>query len=142
MKSSIASGVFFSLQILCRSHILLSLSELPRYANPSGTGSKTPKGNGVKTSGSGPYPAQSFIDPTLPSHTIFAPKTPHAGNLSLPFIAWWNGGCTLSAASYENFLVEIASHGYVIAADGTPIGSQIPAVGSQSKVQGMRDSVD
>lgn len=119
----------------------IPLSELGKYAGGGvGTGTEAPKGPGQKTSGSGPYPAVMLTDSTLPGHTIFAPKTPPAGNLSLPFIAWGNGACTLNAAQYENFLVEIASYGYVIAADGTPTGS----VGTQqqSKVQDMRDSLD
>lgn len=44
----------------------------------------------------------------------------------------------LNAGEYERLLVEIASYGYVIAADGNPSGSS----GSQSKVQDMRDSID
>jgi hypothetical protein len=78
-------------------------------------------------------------DSTLPKHTIFAPKTPPAGNLSLPFIAWGNGGCSQAAGEYERMLVEIASYGYVIAADGTPTGA---GTSGQSKVQDMRDSLD
>jgi dienelactone hydrolase len=46
----------------------------------------------------------------------------------------------LNAGQYENFLVEIASYGYVIAADGSPTGSGSP--NQQSKVQDMRDSLD
>jgi dienelactone hydrolase len=38
-------------------------------------------------------------------------------------------------------LVEIASWGYLVAADGTPTGSGF-AQGQQSKVQDMRDSLD
>jgi hypothetical protein len=117
------------------------LSELPKYTGglPAG-GSEAPKGAGKKTTGSGPYPARMTTDPTLPGHTIFAPKEAPAGNLTLPFIAWGNGACTLGAGQYENFLVEIASYGYVIAADGTPSGSTNPQ--QQSKVQDMRDSLD
>ncbi|OAG09242.1 uncharacterized protein CC84DRAFT_1084927 [Paraphaeosphaeria sporulosa] len=119
----------------------IPLNELPAYIPPgSGTGSETPTGNGQKTSGSGPYPAAMVTDSSLPGHTIFAPKTPPAGNLSMPFIAWGNGACTLNAGQYQNFLVEIASHGYVIAADGTPNGSG--GTSTQSKVQDMRDSLD
>ena len=119
----------------------ISLSELPKYTGAGGTGPESPKGNGAKTSGSGPYPAQMLTDSTLPRHTIFAPKTPPTGNLSLPLIAWGNGGCGLNAGIYERLLVEIARYGYVIAADGTPDGSGFQT-GQQSKVQDMRDSLD
>jgi hypothetical protein len=119
----------------------IPLSELPKYAGAGGTGAESPKSPGARTSGSGPYPAQMLTDSTLPGHTIFAPKTVPAGNLSMPFIAWGNGGCGLNAGEYQNLLVEIASYGYLIAADGTPTGSGF-ANGQQSKVQDMRDSLD
>lgn len=45
----------------------------------------------------------------------------------------------LDAGDYQRLLIEIASYGYVIAADGSPTGS---ASGAQSKVQDMRDSLD
>ncbi|KAF2823545.1 hypothetical protein CC86DRAFT_457884 [Ophiobolus disseminans] len=118
----------------------IPLSELGKYAGAGGTGAEAPKGNGAKTSGSGPYPAIMLTDPTLPGHTIFAPKTPPADNLNLPFIAWGNGACTLYAGNYERLLVEIASYGYVIAADGNP--TEGGSTSQQSKVQDMRDSLD
>jgi len=118
----------------------IPLSELGKYAGSGGNGAETPKGPGTKTSGSGPYPAQMTTDSSLAGHTIFAPKTPPAGNVSLPFIAWGNGACTLNAGQYQNFLVEIASYGYVIAADGTPNGPT--STTQQSKVQDMRQSID
>lgn len=74
-------------------------------------------------------------DPSLPNHTIYAPVA--APNVSMPFIAWGNGACQTDGAGYKNFLVEIASHGYVIAADGPPGG-----LGGQSQVSDMRESVD
>lgn len=76
-------------------------------------------------------------DPSLPNHTIYAPiSTP---NVTMPFIAWGNGACQTDGAQYRNFLVEIASHGYVIAADGPPGGR---GSGVQSMVTDMRESVD
>lgn len=117
----------------------IPLSELPKYAGAGGTGPEAPTGSGAKTFGSGPYPAIMTTDSSLPGHTIFAPKALPAGNLGLPFIAWGNGGCGLNAGVYERFLVEIASYGYVIAADGTPTGN---SGSQQSKVQDMRDSLD
>jgi hypothetical protein len=117
----------------------IPLSDLPKYAGAGGSGPESPKGSGPITSGSGPYPAIMSTDSTLPSHTIFAPKTPPIGNLSVPFIAWGNGGCGLNAGEYQRMLVEIASYGYVIAADGTPTGA---GTSGQSKVQDMRDSLN
>jgi hypothetical protein len=42
--------------------------------------------------GSGPYKAHYFTDPSLPNHTIYAPKVPVTGR-KMPLIAWANGGC-------------------------------------------------
>lgn len=117
----------------------IPLSELGKYAGAGGSGAESPKSDGPKTSGSGPYPAVMSTDSTLPKHTIFAPKVPPTGNVTLPFIAWGNGGCSQTAGEYERLLVEIASWGYVIAADGTPTGA---GTSGQSKVQDMRDSLD
>ena len=112
-------------------------SELPKYSATAGVGgSETPKA-GQTTSGSGPYPAYMFTDPTLPNHTLYAPKG--APKVSMPFIAWGNGDCQTVGSEYRNFLLELASYGYLIAADGPPTGL---TRGTQSKIQDMRDSVD
>jgi hypothetical protein len=103
-----------------------------------GTGSESPTGTGAVTSGSGPYPAAMLSDSSLPNHTIYAPKTPPKNNLSMPFITWGNGACATDGSQYRNLLTEIASHGYVIAADGPTTN---PPAG-QSKVQDSRDSID
>jgi hypothetical protein len=126
---TIAGGIF-----------CIPLSDLSKYdANtpPSVTGTESPKAPGTVTSGSGPYPAVMLTDAGLPKHTIYAPKTPPV-NVSLPFISWANGACMTDGSQYRNFLTEIASYGYVIAADGPPTGS----TGGQSKVQDSRDSID
>jgi hypothetical protein len=84
--------------------------------------------------GSGPYPAISKVDPKLPGHTIFAPATPPPADVSMPFLTWGNGACMTSNSGYDGFLKEIASHGYVIAADG-------PMSGGQTHVKDMRASI-
>lgn len=127
---TIAGGIF-----------CISLTDLATYLqkagnNPAGTGSESPNGAGMATSGSGPYPAQQISDPDLPGHSVFAPK--EKPNITMPFIAWANGACTQSSAPYKNFLIEIASHGYVIAADGPLQGGG----SGQSKVSDMRASID
>ncbi|KAI1343447.1 hypothetical protein F5Y15DRAFT_427834 [Xylariaceae sp. FL0016] len=129
---TIAGGIF-----------CISLPDLATYLqrtgnNPAATGSESPTGAGAATSGSGPYPAHATTDAGLPNHTIYAPKTPPPANLSLPFISWGNGGCATSSASYRNFLTEIASHGYVIAADGPMTGAGT----GQSRVSDSRASID
>ncbi|KAH6667933.1 hypothetical protein B0J14DRAFT_567283 [Halenospora varia] len=127
---TIAGGIF-----------CIPLSDLPKYtANTPGdaTDSESPKGTGAVTSGSGPYPAAMLSDSSLPNHTIYAPKTPPSGNVSMPFISWANGACMTDGSQYRNLLTEIASHGYIIAANGPPTSSK----GGQSKVQDSRDTID
>jgi dienelactone hydrolase len=123
-----------------------------------GTGSESPKenlqANKQKTPGSGPYPAKWTTDPSLPHHTIYAPISPPKG-VKLPVIAWGNGACGTDGTGFLNLLTEIASHGYLIIADGGPGGAKsggeadggglfgkLGGGGMQSKVSDMRASID
>ncbi|KAF2787519.1 hypothetical protein K505DRAFT_367284 [Melanomma pulvis-pyrius CBS 109.77] len=98
------------------------LSELPKYTGelPVG-GIEAPKGAHKKTAGSSPYPVRMATGIIIPSYIYLHLGAP-TGNLKLPFIAWGNDACTLGSGQYENFIVELASYGYIIAADGTPSG--------------------
>lgn len=62
-----------------------------------GTGSEFPAnarpGAPIITGGTGLYPAQFVTDPTLPKHTIYAPKAPP--DVAMPVIAWGNSIFTL-----------------------------------------------
>jgi len=127
---TIAGGIF-----------CIPIGDVAKYSanTPAGgTGAESPKGTGAVTSGSGPYPAGMTTDSGLAKHTIYAPKIPPT-NVSLPFISWGNGACMTDGSQYRNLLTEIASYGYVIAADGPSTGS---SSGAQSKVQDSRDSID
>ena len=70
--------------------------------------------------GTGPYPAIVEGDPTLPTHTIYRPQTLDAFGTGarLPIVAWGNGGCANSSFPFRNFLLEIASHGFLVVAIG------------------------
>jgi dienelactone hydrolase len=57
----------------------------------------------------------------------------------MPLIAWGNGGCATDPSSHRNTLIELASHGYVIAADGIAGGN---TGASQSMVKDMKASLD
>ncbi len=87
-----------------------------------------PPGSGPQATpaGSGPYPAVIEGDPGVPGHTIYRPENMSAFSPknSLPVVAWGNGGCANSNASYAPFLAEIASHGFLVVAIGpfTPGG--------------------
>ena len=76
----------------------------------------------VEDGGTGPYKAIMVGDSSLPTHTIFRPKDLSAfgGRVKLPILAWGNGGCATSPAAHQNYLSEIASHGFLIVAIGTP----------------------
>lgn len=99
-----------------------------------GSGSEDPKQAGSSSEqGSGKYPAVMKVDPALPGHTIYVPAIPP--DVEMPFLTWGNGGCGTNphgaangqgalGTGYDNFLKEIASHGYVIAANGPMSGSQ------------------
>ncbi|MBN2337726.1 MAG: alpha/beta hydrolase [Acidobacteria bacterium] len=70
--------------------------------------------------GSGPYPAIIEGDPGLPGHTIYRPADlgPFGPQNPLPVMAWGNGGCANSSQMHAPFLVEVASHGYLVVAIG------------------------
>jgi hypothetical protein len=38
----------------------------------------------------------------------------------LPIVAWANGGCTKDGTFFGGFLMELASHGFLVIADGLP----------------------
>jgi hypothetical protein len=66
----------------------------------------------------GPYDVVVEHDPGLAMHTIYRPA-----QLTLnthPVLVWGNGGCARNGLMFPDFLSEIASHGFVIIADGPP----------------------
>lgn len=67
--------------------------------------------------GSGHYPALMEQAASLPDHTIYAPATVAAGQ-KLPVLLWGNGGCIDYGNRYRPLLTEIASHGYLVIANG------------------------
>jgi dienelactone hydrolase len=71
--------------------------------------------------GTGPFPAILEQDPSLPTHTVYRPQDLSKVKGKLPIIAWGNGGCANNGLSHRNFLMEIASHGYLAIAIGPPI---------------------
>jgi hypothetical protein len=74
----------------------------------------------IEDGGTGPYKAIMAGDSSLPTHTIFRPKDLSAfgGRVKLPILAWGNGGCANTPAPHQNYLSEIASHGFLIVAIG------------------------
>ncbi|WP_440105047.1 cellulose binding domain-containing protein [Streptosporangium sp. H16] len=70
---------------------------------------------------SGPYPAGYETSTGLPNHTIYRPES--LPSEKLPVFVWGNGGCSANGTSQLNFLREIASHGFLAIASGSPNGS-------------------
>ena len=77
--------------------------------------------------GTGPFPAILEQDPSLATHTVYRPQDLSKVKGKMPIIAWGNGGCANNGLSHRNFLMEIASHGYLAIAIGPPIA--LPAQG-------------
>jgi hypothetical protein len=71
------------------------------------------------TPGSGPYPALKEEDRSLPEHTVYRPRDlAKLGKTRLPIVVWGNGGCAGDGAGQRLHLAEIASHGYLVVANG------------------------
>lgn len=73
--------------------------------------------------GTGPYPATKLEEATLPGHTVYRPANlDQLGATRMPIVVWGNGGCAGDGAAQRLHLLEIASHGYLVIANG-PIRS-------------------
>jgi hypothetical protein len=77
----------------------------------------------VEDGGTGDYKAILVSDSSLPTHTIYRPKDLSAfGDTNkLPILVWGNGACANSSRGFQNFLSEIASHGYLVVAIGPTV---------------------
>lgn len=85
----------------------LALMALPAAARPIGA-----------PGGSGPYPAIAEALDDAPGHTLYRPA--RLPGKRLPLVLWGNGGCRDNGLAASHFLREIASHGYVVIANGRP----------------------
>lgn len=66
----------------------------------------------------GPYSVVVEHDPGLATHTIYRPT-----QLTMdkhPVLVWGEGGCANNGLMFPEYLSEIASHGFVVIADGPP----------------------
>lgn len=70
-----------------------------------------------KPLGSGRFKAVMSTYPSLRAHVLYYPKNlKRAGKL--PIVAFGNGACINAGNRFRYFLTEIASHGYLVAANG------------------------
>ena len=77
------------------------------------------------TETTGPYKAVMEMDPSLPQHTVYRPADLAKVKGKLPVVAFANGACANAGNAFENYLAEVASHGFVVAANG-PIDPAAP----------------
>ncbi|KAF2663891.1 hypothetical protein BT63DRAFT_484043 [Microthyrium microscopicum] len=73
----------------------------------------------VETPGTGPHQAHIYTVPGLPDHTLYGPMD-HVTQKT-PILLWGNGGCASAGTIDAPFLLEIASHGFTIIANGDEI---------------------
>lgn len=96
------------------------------------------------TAGSGPYPAIVDGDPTLATHTIYRPQAldAFAAQARLPIVAWGNGGCTSSSLPFRPFLLEVASHGFLVIALGPAHEQTAEAVVGSTQASQLLEAID
>lgn len=70
----------------------------------------------VAVGGTGPAPAIAESYGDAPGFTVYRPA--HWPRARLPIVLWGNGGCRDAGLSAKLFLREIASHGYLVIANG------------------------
>ncbi|KAF2663118.1 hypothetical protein BT63DRAFT_419308 [Microthyrium microscopicum] len=107
-------------------------------------GSKSPKTTVVddQSPGSGPFPAAYFTDPSLPDHTLYAAKSPSKNKL--PVVVFGNGGCVNVGTMFQNILREIASHGFLVIANGPAVtnATGLANLANQTNISAMKASID
>jgi len=87
----------------------LALSAVPLAASAQVIG---------EPAGTGGSPAVAEARADAPGYTVYRPaQWPEA---RLPLVLWGNGGCRNNGLSASHFLREIASHGYLVIANGAP----------------------
>ncbi len=97
----------------------LALAAGPAAAQaPSPWGPVQPSGPIGAAAGTGAWPAIAEGRADAPGYTIYRPRT--LPRTPLPLVLWGNGGCRDNGLSASHFLREVASHGYIVIANGSP----------------------
>jgi hypothetical protein len=101
------------------------------------------------TRGTGAFPAMKEVDAGLPDHVVYRPidlSKVKKGKLGI--FAWGNGGCSPDGASQRQYLLEVASHGYVVIAPGKILSGpgapprQQPSPGQPRQAQTTTEQVN
>jgi hypothetical protein len=87
----------------------------------------------------GPAKPVLEADPGLPMWTVYRPDDLGNGESTHAILAWANGGCLQNGTLYGQWLLELASWGFVVVADGAPQAADAdPAAGGiRSNGDGM-----
>jgi hypothetical protein len=98
----------------------------------------------VENGGTGKYSALMSTEPSLPTHTVFAPQDLSKFNEKnpLPLLVWGNGACFDSPWEHVNFLNEVASHGFLVIAIGVmpkETGEQVTTRSTAAKLTEAMD---
>jgi dienelactone hydrolase len=85
----------------------------------------------VKAQPPGPFAVVAVAEPSLMSHTVYRPQDMLQVNAQnrLPIVAWGNGACSNAGLLFQNFLRQVASHGYLVIASG-PKDAPLPSFSS------------
>lgn len=85
--------------------------------------------------GTGRWPAVAEARADAPGYTFYRPA--QWPDERLPLVLWGNGGCRNNGLSASHFLREIASHGYLVIANGAP-REERPVLASLPAANGPR----
>lgn len=119
-------------------------------AQPPGPGAQNNLADGI---GTGAYPAMKEEVASFADHVIYRPADISAlKNQKLGVVAWGNGGCSDDGASSRFHLIELASHGYLVIANGRiysgpganerPPRDQAAAPGSATTAAQLIEAID
>jgi hypothetical protein len=86
----------------------------------------------------GPYKVVIESDPGIPTQTIYRPEV--NGKIKMPVIVWGEGGCIGNGLIMVQFLYDVASHGFLIIADGAADGAAASSSGGTG--EGMKSAMD
>jgi hypothetical protein len=112
-------NISLSIGLLLMSGCLVATTASAQTAAPAITKLTTVDVQPVGAAPTGPFAVVVEHDPGLATHTIYRPR-----ELSMdehPVLVWGEGGCAKNGLLFPEYLSEIASHGFVVVADGPPI---------------------
>src|SRR5512138_99851 len=118
-QSRVLASSALALSWLCATTIAWAQPAAPPAPDPAALARIAANNKLPDPPGTGPYAAMKEEVASLPKHVIYRPANLAAlGQKKLGVVAWGNGGCSDDGASTRFHLLEIASHGYLVIANG------------------------